>query len=130
VQTDLLNLRSGPGTDFALVGRVNAGMALPIVGRDPAQPAWWQVRAVTDSGEQSVWVFGELVRTAGPMDTIPVVVAPVLAPTPLPAIVPLTNTQEITAPVILLTTSTVITLTLIPTPTPEIPTFKPRLSHR
>jgi uncharacterized protein YraI len=126
----LLNLRSGPGTDFALVGRVNAGMALPIVGRDPAQPAWWQVRAVTDSGEQSVWVFGELVRTAGPMDTIPVVVAPVLAPTPLPIVAPLTNTQEITAPVTLLTTSTVITLTLIPTPTPEIPTFKPQLSHR
>lgn len=130
VQTDLLNLRSGPGTDFDLVGRVNAGVALPIVGRDPAQPAWWQVRAVTDSGEQDVWIFGELVRTAGPMDNIPAVAAPVLAPTTLANVAPLTNTQESTAPVTPLTTSTVITLTLIPTPTPEIPTFKPRLSHR
>lgn len=105
VQVALLNLRSGPDTTFALVGRVSVGAALPIVGYDPAHPAWWQVRAATAQGEQNVWIFGELVRTAGPMTDVPVVAAP-------------------------LSVSTPITAAVAPPPTdPEKPTFQPRLSH-
>jgi uncharacterized protein YraI len=104
-----LNLRSGPGTEFELAGRVGSGIALPIIGRDPAQPVWWQVRASLEGGEQAVWVFGELVRTAGPMDTVPVVAAPITVAAPM--------------------TDTLVPPVESPT-APEKPTFQPRLSHQ
>ena len=69
VQTALLNLRSGPGTGYSLMGTANSGAALPIVGRAAGGSDWWQVS--TDAG--IVWVFGELVRAAGPLDQVAVV---------------------------------------------------------
>lgn len=71
VRTAVLNLRSGPGVDFALVGRVVSGNRLPIVGRS-TDSAWWQVRAA----DSEVWVFNELVEVAGPVDQIVAVNAP------------------------------------------------------
>jgi uncharacterized protein YraI len=71
VQVDLLNLRGGPGTDFPIVGTATRDAALPISGRDPAFPEWWQV----SNGEQTVWVYASLVRAAGPLDQTPVVEA-------------------------------------------------------
>lgn len=65
VRTAVLNLRSGPGVDFTLVGRVVSGDRLPIVGRSE-DGAWWQVRA---AGSE-VWVFNELVEAAGPLDQV------------------------------------------------------------
>lgn len=121
VQVEVLNLRAGPDTTFVLAGRANTGTALPIVGRDPAYPAWWQVRAATDNGEAVVWVFGELVRTAGPMAGIPEVTAPVAvvessvasSATPLPT----ESTAEATVAEKVL-------------PDAEKPTFQPRLSQQ
>ena len=69
VTTELLNLRAGPGTTYALLGQVSAGRALPIIGRQAEQADWWQVQ--TDYG--AAWVFGDLVRAAGPLDSVPVV---------------------------------------------------------
>lgn len=109
VQVTLLNLRAGPGTNFELAGQVGANTALPITGYDPAYPDWWQVQTATGQGEQAVWVFAELVRTAGPMATVPTVVAPVMT-APLAAAEPVTPTVE-------------------PPIDPETPTFQPRLSR-
>jgi hypothetical protein len=130
VQVELLNLRSGPGTEFDLAGRVDSGVALPIVGHDPEHPEWWQVQASTDSGEQTVWIFGELVRTAGPMDRVPSIAAPVVAATPSAATIAPIDTQALTATIAPASDTTIITTTLIATPAAEKPTFKPRLSHR
>ncbi|MCB0125970.1 MAG: SH3 domain-containing protein, partial [Caldilineaceae bacterium] len=58
VQTPLLNLRAGPGTDtFAIVGQVTANSALPIIARD-ATGEWWQV--ATDDG--SAWLASAYVH--------------------------------------------------------------------
>lgn len=71
VTTAVLNLRAGPGTDFALLGRVVQGNRLPIVGRS-ANSMWWQVKAVGGKA----WVYGELVQPTGPMDQVSVVEPP------------------------------------------------------
>lgn len=126
VQVEVLNLRNGPGTDFALAGRAGSGAALLITGQDPAYPGWWQVRAATDSEEQEVWLFGELVRVAGPLDGVPVVAAPraVVAEatndliSPISAAAPVSST--VAAP----------EANAGPPPPIEAPTFKPRLSHQ
>lgn len=67
VQTALLNLRGGPGTDFDIVAQVAAGTALPITGSHPNWPDWWQVAYADTAG----WVYGPLVATGGPMEQVP-----------------------------------------------------------
>lgn len=66
VNTALLNLRAGPGTDFAVVGQARSGAALVIRGRSTQAPDWWQV----EQGDTLVWVYGGLVTTGGPMDQV------------------------------------------------------------
>lgn len=66
VNTALLNLRSGPDTAAQIVGQVGTGVALPIIGQDPALPEWWQVRFE----EGTAWVYGPLVTTGGPMEQV------------------------------------------------------------
>ncbi len=102
---DVLNVRSGPGEVYAVIGQARRGDAYDLVGRD-ASGAWWQICCVNgDAG----WVASNLVRVSGASDAVAVVdVAP---PTPAPA----TNTPTVTptAP----TTLPTFTPTLTPTPT-------------
>jgi uncharacterized protein YgiM (DUF1202 family) len=72
VTADLLNLRAGPSTDFAILGQMAQGTALPITGKDPAWPEWWQV----SYGETSGWVYVPLVNGAGPLEQVATVTAP------------------------------------------------------
>ncbi|MBX3015432.1 MAG: SH3 domain-containing protein [Caldilineaceae bacterium] len=125
VQVALLNLRGGPSTDFALIGRATEGAALAITGYDPAYPGWWQVRATTDQGEQDAWIFGDLVRAAGPLATVPVVAVPLFA-APTPPAPPTVADASMTN----LSPATVISNTIAPTVVPEAPTYKPRLSQQ
>jgi len=72
VQAALLNVRSGPGTDFTLLGTASQGTALPITGRPATESGaegWWQI----DFGGQVGWVSGEFGRAAGPLESVPVV---------------------------------------------------------
>jgi len=64
VDADLVNLRAGPGVEYDITGQVAAGAALPIRGRHPAYPNWWQV----DAGDGPAWVYAPLVTAAGPLD--------------------------------------------------------------
>jgi hypothetical protein len=64
VTTDA-NLRSGPGTEFNVLGGTVTGQELAIVGRN-ADGTWFRL----DNGG---WVFGELVANAPALDTVPVV---------------------------------------------------------
>jgi hypothetical protein len=66
VTAGVVNLRAGPGTDYDLAGQVAAGAALPIVGRHPAHPDWWQVNG--DAGP--TWVYAPLVSAAGPLEQV------------------------------------------------------------
>jgi uncharacterized protein YraI len=60
---DLVNVRSGPGTEYDLVGSAANSETFTIVAKNVAGD-WWQICCV---GGQNGWVFGELatVQNAG-----------------------------------------------------------------
>jgi uncharacterized protein YraI len=68
VNTALVNLREGPGTDFNIVTIVDLGYEMEITGKNSAGD-WWRVCCV---GEQAGWIAAELVDTNGPVDQVPV----------------------------------------------------------
>ena len=55
-----VNVRSGPGTNYAQIGRLQVGQSFAITGKNPAGD-WWQF----DFNGRSGWVLGELVRASG-----------------------------------------------------------------
>ena len=61
VRADIINVRSGPGTNYATLGQLQQGQTCPIIGRDSSN-AWWQVQC---PGMANGWVFGQLVDLAG-----------------------------------------------------------------
>ena len=81
MQTDLLNLRAGPGMTYEVIGRLAHAELLRPEGRDSAAE-WLQVR--TAAYEQG-WVSGSLVGCDAPVDTLAVVTPP---PPPSPTAAP------------------------------------------
>ena len=67
ITSDLVNVRSGPGTGFDLVGSAATGESFPVIARSAAGD-WWQVCCI--DGENG-WVFGELASVQGG-ETVPV----------------------------------------------------------
>lgn len=94
VNTQLLNVRGGPGTNYATVGIINQGERFDITGKNNTGD-WWEI----DYNNQRGWVFDTLVTTSDtqgvtiaalipappPPTAAPVVVAP---PTPVPYVPP------------------------------------------
>ena len=82
-QTDTLNVRLGPGTDFPTIGQVTAGAKLALMGRD-ASGDWLVVCCIE---EKPGWVAARLVRTEADIAALPVGMPPPRLPTatPLPA---------------------------------------------
>ncbi len=76
VLTRALNVRSGPGTGFAVIGGLKQGDTATIVGRHSAS-GWWQI---TTTGGKIGWVSGStaLVKTTGSTDKTPEVTAPAM----------------------------------------------------
>jgi uncharacterized protein YraI len=83
-----VNARSGPGTEYGLVGAVTQGQTFDVIGKNP-EGTWWQFCCVNG---QDAWIFGELasvenggsVPVAQNIPAVPVAVAPPAA-TPVPA---------------------------------------------
>ncbi len=77
VTGDLVNLRSGPGTGYGVVGRAKAGETLTAVGKN-AGGSWLQVSVNGKKG----WVATQFVNLAGSATGLPVVqvAAPKAAP--------------------------------------------------
>lgn len=73
------NLRAGPGTTYQIVGTVQQGQVLSLVGRNQAND-WYQL-------EDQSWIALFLVDNAPPPATLKIVSAPP-SPTPLPASAP------------------------------------------
>lgn len=69
VNTPLVNIRSGPSTDFDIVVTVDRGQEYEIVGKN-AKGDWWKVCCIDD---KPGWVSNELVDTDGPVDSVAVV---------------------------------------------------------
>lgn len=82
---DNVNIRSGPGTNYDIVGTLPAGQSLEIIGRN-TESSWWQVSTPDGSGWVAAWV-----TTASNVDeSIPVVEieppASVATTTPSPSV--------------------------------------------
>ena len=79
IQPDRMNARSGPGTNYGIVGSVSAGDELQILALGP-QGEWYQVKL--SGQDEPAWVFAGLVDALGPMDGLERVAEADLPPTP------------------------------------------------
>lgn len=79
-----VNIRSGPGTQYAIVGNLPVGQTLPVLGQ-LSGGGWYQVSLVT---EQLGWISATVARLDGDCAALPLATAPSnapLAPTQPPA---------------------------------------------
>jgi len=79
VPNSQINVRSGPGTNYNIVGAANPGEHFPITGKNN-DGTWWQINYNGQKG----WVFGELVTTQNVQQ---VAIAPDI-PAPPPTAIP------------------------------------------
>jgi hypothetical protein len=84
VKVATLNLRQGPGTGYAVIGKLTQGAQAAIIGRNAAGD-WYQVRP---TGGSTGWVTGApaFVQVTGDLTAVPIVSAP--APAAKPAASP------------------------------------------
>ena len=66
VTTDLLNIRAGPGTNYTIVGQLQEGETITIIGKSP-DGLWWRI----DRG----WVSATYVKVSGDASAVPVTTA-------------------------------------------------------
>ncbi len=71
------NVRTGPGTNYALAGTLERGAEFEIVGKNPAGD-WWQLCCLNG---QNVWIADFLVDTSGSVDGV-AIAADIPAPPP------------------------------------------------
>lgn len=85
--TGLVNVRSGPGTTFAIVASLAENDLVELIGKTPAGD-WWQVRT---SGGATGWVFAQLLEAQGDVSAVAVAAnipdPPTPTPTPAPVVV-------------------------------------------
>jgi len=80
VMTDeKVNVRSGPGTAYPVIGQAQPGQKYPVTGKNP-QGDWWQINFNGQSG----WIIDRLVSKEGQIDSVQVVASIPPAPTPKP----------------------------------------------
>jgi tetratricopeptide (TPR) repeat protein len=124
VQTDNLNVRLGPGTDYPILGQANAGSQLALLGRNEAGD-WLVVCCIDD---RPGWVAARLVSTEASIADLPVG----LAPTRVPVAPPTATPTATPGPGALATPTTTPQATVAPDPPPApieptpTPTLPPR----
>ncbi|HVO68748.1 MAG TPA: Ig-like domain-containing protein, partial [Aggregatilineaceae bacterium] len=101
-----LNVRTGPGLVYNVLGSATIGQEYLITGRQLYPDAWWQIFY---NGVYA-WVSGYYVNPLGDCSRIGIVLPPP-TPTPLPNMIPPTIPPTFTP--------------VPPTPTPVIPTLPP-----
>ncbi|MCL4505212.1 MAG: SH3 domain-containing protein [Chloroflexi bacterium] len=84
IVNDAINIRSGPGTTYDLVGQLAKGATAAVRGKS-ADGTWWQIDYPSAPGGLG-WVFGELVQANTAAADAPVVNVPP-PPTGLPVTV-------------------------------------------
>jgi N-acetylmuramoyl-L-alanine amidase len=70
---DLVNVRSGPGVRYPVVGQLSQEQSAPITGKS-ADEAWWRIMFESQQG----WVAAEFVQITGDPSAVPVVNVPLL----------------------------------------------------
>jgi hypothetical protein len=76
----VVNVRSGPGTAYPVIGKAQPNQKFPITGKNP-QGDWWQINFNGQTG----WIVDSLVTKEGQIDTVQVVASIPPAPTRPPA---------------------------------------------
>ncbi|MFN2135233.1 MAG: hypothetical protein ACK2UK_04720 [Candidatus Promineifilaceae bacterium] len=75
-----LNIRQGPGVQYARIGFLPAGITAPVLGLEP-QSGWWKIRCPEDVSGDACWVSGGAryvtVTRRGAVPTIPPPVTPI-----------------------------------------------------
>ncbi|NOZ51447.1 MAG: SH3 domain-containing protein [Chloroflexi bacterium] len=91
INRDTVNVRRGPGVNYAIAGRASKGKKFNITGKNPAGD-WWQI----DFNGQAGWIIDRLVNKEGQLDLVQVV-ASIPAPPPTATPRPPTPTPAPTA---------------------------------
>jgi uncharacterized protein YraI len=88
IPTGGVNVRSGPGLNFDLLGRLDEGVSAVVVGRNETGD-WWQIEY--EAGENGLaWVADVVVDFVGDRQSVPIArddageASPVVRPTPTP----------------------------------------------
>ncbi|MBN1967276.1 MAG: SH3 domain-containing protein [Anaerolineae bacterium] len=68
VNAFLLNVRTGPGVNYPILGRANRNQTLVVTGRSTSDPRWVRVNLGTAQG----WLNGTYTTLYGPLETLPV----------------------------------------------------------
>ena len=76
-----MNLRAGPGVEYALAGSLAPAEAATIISKN-ATSDWWQIRTANGA---TAWVYAALVTPAGDVTSIAVAADIPAAPTATPA---------------------------------------------
>lgn len=90
---DILRVRSGPGIDYAILGKIQAGTRSTLLART-SDSKWFEI-AYPDANQRG-WVAGDFLKYQGSPELLPVAAAP-----PTPTIIPTrpaTPTPNIPAP--------------------------------
>jgi hypothetical protein len=64
-----LNVRAGPGVDYAVIGLLGTDKTAPVIGRNKDE-TWWQV-TYPSAPDGSGWVSGEYLTLEGECDDVP-----------------------------------------------------------
>ncbi|MGQ9627453.1 MAG: SH3 domain-containing protein, partial [Anaerolineae bacterium] len=120
-----LNLRAGPGTDYAKIGRLEKGTSLEVLARNE-RGDWLQVRL--ERGREG-WVAAEYVQIAAEISSLPVAAGP-----PTPTLTPVSASEGTPTPTLssLLREVEVVTPTATPTskPLPDPSMMPPELKGK
>ncbi|MEW5957535.1 MAG: SH3 domain-containing protein [Chloroflexota bacterium] len=81
-----VNVRSGPGTNYPVIGSLPPGVSVAVVGRNEGS-TWWQIQGPDGS---TGWVAGAVVQASNVGAGIPVAAAPPPPQPPTPTPVPAT----------------------------------------
>ncbi len=114
VEAEVVNVRSGPGMVYPIIGRVKRGEVLTIVGQNP-EGTWLEVRL--KDGKVG-WVYKRLVKVLVQMEKVPVETE---IPTPPPTFTP----SATSSPAPTSTPTQTLAPPSRPKPQPE-PTWTPR----
>ena len=93
-----INVRAGPGVEYALAGALRTGEAAQVLGKNPLGD-WWEVALASGSNG---WVYSQLVESSGDLSSVAVALnipTPPPTPLPVPTEVPAPTTAPAAAPV-------------------------------
>ena len=77
------NCRTGPGTQYGIVGALLIGETAEVVGKNSSVPNYWVIKL--PNGSNTCWLWGEYATISGNTANLPEITVP---PTPTPTATP------------------------------------------